>query len=154
MTTSQTTPFLSEVLSGETIPAGKLAYFRARLADRFYSLVLEKYIQMEKESGLTRAELARRIRRKPEQITRWFGSPGNWTIETISDLFLGMGCEPALGVEELNKAVAAPQRAGQILANAPAPDADYDDPMANPIERLFLSQKNNSQSASTAPWNL
>jgi len=92
MTMSQTT-FLSDVTSGEPIPAGKLAYFQARLSNLLHEAVLSRFIKLEKERGFTRADLARRIGRKPEQVTRWFGSPGNWTLETISDLLIGMECE-------------------------------------------------------------
>lgn len=94
MTTSQENSFLSEIQSGEPIPVAKLAYFRGRLSNRIHALVLEEFARLENEKKITRAELARRIARKPEQITRWLGTPGNWTFDTFSDLLLGMGCEP------------------------------------------------------------
>lgn len=121
MTAFRQNTFLSEIISGEPIPIGKLAYFRARLADRIYELVLEKYISLE-ETGFTKAELARRINRKPEQITRWFGSPGNWTIETVSDLLLGMGCEPTLSISSLSviQTKNQTQQAGHALGSVVA----------------------------------
>ena len=88
MNTFQKTPFLSEILNGDTIPIGTLSYFRERFRDRLYDLVMEEFLKQEAENGLTRAEVARRIGRRPEQITRWFGAPGNWTLETVSDLLL------------------------------------------------------------------
>ncbi len=103
MTTSQQNTFLSEILEGQPIPTGKLAYFRARLSNRIHELVLEEFMRLEKEGKVTRAELARRINRKPEQVTRWLGAAGNWTIDTFSDLLLGMGCEPDLSIISLNK---------------------------------------------------
>jgi hypothetical protein len=111
------TTLLSEVLSGEKIPIGKLAYFRARLTNHLHSLVLEKFLSLKSESGLTRAELARRIGRKPEQVTRWFGSPGNWTLETVSDLLMGMGCELDPQLKEL-----ATHLDSQVLAHSNAFD--------------------------------
>ena len=90
MTTSQRKPFLSEVLNEDRIPLGKLSYFRERFRDRLYDLVLDEFFKQESETGLTRAEVARRIGRRPEQITRWFGAPGNWTLETVSDLLLAI----------------------------------------------------------------
>lgn len=83
-------PFLSEVLNGERIPLGTLSYFRERFRDRLYDLVMEEFLKQNTETGLTRAEVARRIGRRPEQITRWFGAPGNWTLETVSDLMLAI----------------------------------------------------------------
>ena len=90
MNTSQKKPFLSEVLNGEKIPLGTLSYFRERFRDRLYDLVMEEFLKQDAETGLTRAEVARRIDRRPEQITRWFGAPGNWTLETVSDLLLAI----------------------------------------------------------------
>lgn len=65
---------------------GELAYYRARLKNRLHQLVLREF----ENSGITRAELARRIRKKPEQITRWLNSPGNLRLDTVSDLLLGI----------------------------------------------------------------
>ncbi len=90
MNTSQKKPFLSEVLDGEKIPLGTLSYFRERFRDRLYDLVAEEFLKQEKEGNLTRAEVARRIGRRPEQITRWLAAPGNWTLETVSDLLLAV----------------------------------------------------------------
>ena len=47
-------------------------------------------MRQEKETGLNQKKLARRIRRKPEVINRWLSSAGNWELDTISDLLLGM----------------------------------------------------------------
>lgn len=89
MTTSQTR-FLSEIVANEPIPPGKLAYFRERFRDRLYELVVSEFLKKEQAGEITRADLARRIGRKPEQITRWLGAPGNWTLETVSDLLLAI----------------------------------------------------------------
>lgn len=100
MTTSQTS-FLSEILSGQPIPIGKLAYFRARLSNRIHELVLSEFMRLSEGGKITKAELAKRIGRKPEQVTRWLGASGNWTIETLSDLLLAMGREPKLALIDL-----------------------------------------------------
>jgi hypothetical protein len=42
---------------------------------------------------LTQAELARRIGKRPEVVNRMLGSPGNWRIDTISDLLVGIAAE-------------------------------------------------------------
>ena len=90
MTIYQKKPFLSEILGGDKIPLGTLSYFRERFRDHLYDLVMEEFLKQEEVSGLKRAEIARRIGRRPEQITRWFGAPGNWTLETVSDLLLAI----------------------------------------------------------------
>lgn len=103
MTTSQQNTFLSDLFTRESIPIGKLAYFRGRLSNRIHELVLEAFAHLEAAGGITRADLARRIGKKPEQITRWLGNPGNWESDTVSDLLLGMGFEPRLSLIDLRK---------------------------------------------------
>lgn len=103
MTTYQQDSFLSEILEGEKIPLGKLAYFRERLRNRLYDLVINEFLKQEKTKNLTRADVARRIGRRREQVTRWFGAPGNWTIDTVSDLMLAMGTEPNFSIGSLRE---------------------------------------------------
>lgn len=100
MNTSQKS-FLSDVLNVDRIPIGKLAYFRGRLTNRIHALVLEEFDLLSKADKINKAQLAKRIGREPAQVTRWLGSPGNWTIETFSDLLLAMGYEPTISVRNL-----------------------------------------------------
>lgn len=84
--------FLREIIRGEPIPDGKLAYFGASLCNLFHQAMLSRFGEAEK-NGLTKRELARRIGKKPEQITRWLSYPGNLTLDTIAAIFVGMGIE-------------------------------------------------------------
>ena len=99
MITSHQKQFLSEVLGDGPISQGKLAYFRARLKNRIHDAVLSQFAA----SGITKAQLARRLDKKPEQITRWLSSPGNWTLDTWSDLLLGMKSEPSASIKEFEE---------------------------------------------------
>jgi hypothetical protein len=148
MSTSQM-QFLTEILEGEVIPLGKLAYFRERLRNRLHQLVIREFVRQEDINRLTRAELARRIGRAPEQITRWLGAPGNWTLDTVSDLMLGMGTEPAFDIEHLADRVAGaaasglpkPSTAqGQQVAELPARSkpsiSQQERRHANPFQRV------------------
>jgi hypothetical protein len=126
MSTSQT-PFLTEILEGEVIPLGKLAYFRERLRNRLHQLVIREFVRQEDIHRLTRAELARRIGRAPEQITRWLGAPGNWTLDTVSDLMLGMGTEPRFDIEHLADRIAA--QAAAAASGLPKPSTDQKQPV-------------------------
>lgn len=91
MTISQT-PFLPDLKSDDAIPQVRLAYLQERTRNQLFQFILKKYIEAE-AGGLTKAKLARRIHRSPEVITRLLGSPGNWTISTISDLLAGIADE-------------------------------------------------------------
>ncbi|MFA4994672.1 MAG: hypothetical protein WC521_05145 [Bdellovibrionales bacterium] len=87
------TSFLSEILDEKAeIPEGKLAYFRERLRHRLYDFIVSGFLEKERNNRLTRSDLARRIHKSREQITRWLASPGNWEIDTISDLTLAIFC--------------------------------------------------------------
>jgi hypothetical protein len=103
--TSQKEQFLSEIQDPQPtpIPPEKLAYFRARLKNRLYDYVASRLIA-ERQSGtrsVSQSDLAKRLSKKPEQITRWLGAPGNWTLETLSDLLLAIsGNELPLPNEE------------------------------------------------------
>ena len=94
------TSFLSEVLSGSAIPPGKRVYFQERLRNRLYSMVLSEFSARAKAEGLTQASVATRIQKRPEQVNRWLASPGNWTLDTVSDLLL------AIAGSELNFSIA------------------------------------------------
>jgi hypothetical protein len=100
MTTRQIS-FLSEILNGERIPIGKLAYFRARLSNTLHRLVLREFGKLSQDGKINKSILANRIGRKPEQVTRWLGGPSNLTLDTISDLLLGMGYEPTIALTAL-----------------------------------------------------
>jgi hypothetical protein len=94
VTTSQT-PFFSELASGHNgppIPEAKRAYFQARLRNRLFNFIVEKFLQ-EQQRGLTKAALARRIGKTPDVVNRWLGAPSNLTLDTVSDLLLGIGAE-------------------------------------------------------------
>lgn len=100
-TTSRREQFSFEDFKGRTIPLAIMGYFRGRLQNRLYDLVVREFLKQEAEGRLTKAEVARRIGRRPEVISRWLGAPGNWTLDTVSDLMLAMGAELEFSVVAL-----------------------------------------------------
>jgi|SRR6185437_13121766 len=70
-----------------------LVYFRTRCRNRFYQTVVAYFAEQAKENGLTKAELAKLLNKDPGQVNRWLSGPGNWTLDTISDLLLAMNAE-------------------------------------------------------------
>jgi hypothetical protein len=82
---------LSEPAGAERVSEGTLAYFRARNRRRLYQLVVDEF----ERSGLSQADLARRLGKGTDLVCRWLGSPGNWTADTVSDLlFATSSAEP------------------------------------------------------------
>jgi len=93
MTTSAMREILSEISSGQKIRPKTIGYFEGRLSGLVHQALLGMLRTMEKQEGFSRRRLAHRLGKKPEQITRWFSSPANLTVATISSLFLGAGYE-------------------------------------------------------------
>lgn len=94
--------FLSEVHKGEKIPLRVLSFFRARLQSRLWDLVVGEFQHKSATKGLTKADVARRLDCRPEQVTRWLATPGNWTTDTASDLMLAIGgAELGLSISRL-----------------------------------------------------
>jgi transcriptional regulator with XRE-family HTH domain len=100
--------FLTQVLSelevghdGPVIPEAKRVYFQYRLRDRFFDFIRGRF-EREETNGLTRAKLARRIGKSPEVISRWLNAPSNLTLDSISDLMIGIAAEePEFGGKSL-----------------------------------------------------
>lgn len=94
MTTFQTR-LLSEVAAGHDgppIPEAKRVYFQERFRGRFFEFLIERFL-LAQAHGLTKAKLARRIGKSPEVINRWLGAPSNLTLDSVSDLILGISAE-------------------------------------------------------------
>lgn len=89
MTTSQKSSVLSQIESDDPIPAGTMAYLRQRVRNNYFEFVLSKFREAE-AGGLTKAKLARRIGKTQDRISHMLGAPGNWTIDTATELLIGI----------------------------------------------------------------
>ena len=96
MTISQTQ--LDQALSEPEIKKFWLGYFQESFREEIHQRLLELF-EILKGGGFTRSDLAKKIGRRPEQVTRWLSSPNNLESDTISDLGLGMGVIPRLTFE-------------------------------------------------------
>jgi hypothetical protein len=89
------TQLLNEIQAGHDgsiIPESKRVYFQQRQRDRFFDFIVGCFMR-EQPNGLTKAKLARRIGKPPEVINRWLSAPSNLTLDSISDLLLGICAE-------------------------------------------------------------
>lgn len=94
MTTFQTR-LMNEIAAGHNgppIPEAKRVYFQERFRGRFFEFMIERFL-LAQAHGLTKAKLARRIGKPPEVINRWLGAPSNLTLDSVSDLLLGISAE-------------------------------------------------------------
>ena len=96
-TSPRTSILLSELESrrraSEPLSEKTLAYHRRRLQNRFHELVLRAFIEQKKSTGLTQKQLAILTRHRAEEINRYLNVAGNWTLNTISDLLLGLAVD-------------------------------------------------------------
>ena len=86
MTSSQSTSTLAEPDGDVKISPSTLAYFSARNRRKIYSTVISEF----KKSKLTQAQLARRMGQRTDVICRWLSGPGNYTLDTVSNLIFGI----------------------------------------------------------------
>lgn len=85
MSTSPTTT-LSKPTGDAKISKGIFGYLRTLNRQRAYDLVVREF----KKSGLSGADLSRRMGRAPEVISRLLNRPGNWEADTFSDLMFAI----------------------------------------------------------------
>ncbi|MEC9165915.1 MAG: hypothetical protein VX596_02360 [Pseudomonadota bacterium] len=117
--------FLTPPRDGQKTPFVTRAYFRQRQRDRLFDLVHAEF----RKSGLTQAELARRMGRRPEVVSRMLGAPGNWRLDTVSDLLFAIsGAEAAFTTrypmaESASDAAAPADAVATPAAPSPAPTA-------------------------------
>lgn len=83
-----------------------IGYFR----EKFRGEVNDQLLEAFRASGITKADIARKLDRRPEQITRWLSAPCNLEADTISDLALAFGHMPkivfvAVGAAQSNNRV-------------------------------------------------
>ena len=96
MPTSRATFTLSKPLGESRVPLSTFGYFRARNKRRAYDLVMKEF----RRSGLSQATLARRLGKGTDRVCRMLGGPGNWTLDTMSDLLFAIsGSEPVYSLQ-------------------------------------------------------
>jgi len=85
MSTSRTT-VLFDPTSTEKISAGTFAYIAARNRQSLYNLLVREF----KKSGLTQADLARRLGKTTDVVCRWLSRPRNMETDTASALLFAI----------------------------------------------------------------
>ncbi len=85
MTTSPTTS-LFDPKSTDKISAGTFAYISARNRQNLYNLIIKEF----KKSGLTQADLARRLGKTTDLVSRWFSRPRNMEVDTASEILFAI----------------------------------------------------------------
>ena len=90
MTTFRKTPVKSEMSGDDPLSDYALGYLNERVRNSFYDYVLRRFHEAAERDGLTKARLAKRLGIAPARVTRLLGAPGNWTLDTVSELLVGI----------------------------------------------------------------
>lgn len=86
-------PFSFYASSVEPLNDAEKAYFRAKMRRRVHGMILRRFGEMSENDIALRSLLAERLGVHRSQVTRWLASPSNLTLDTLSDLMLGMNRE-------------------------------------------------------------
>lgn len=100
MTTFQKTPVRFEIVGDEPLSDYTLGYLNQRVRNSFYDYVLRRFHDAAEHEDLTKAKLARRLGVTPSRVTRLLGSPSNWTLDTVSELLVGICREELQPISE------------------------------------------------------
>lgn len=90
---------LMSALSEPKLEKFWLNYFRENFRGEINDLLIELF----KSAALSKADIARKLDRRPEQITRWLSAPNNLESDTISDIALSLGCVPKIRFERVGE---------------------------------------------------
>ena len=94
--------------SRKGVSDAELAYAREYFRNMIFGELISAFDRAASaDATFTRAELARRSQKRPEQITRWMASPGNMTIDVLSDLMFAMGTDPSSILRQPSPATAS-----------------------------------------------
>ncbi len=92
MTTSQKTPIQSELEGDAPLSPGTLGYLCANTRDAYFDYVHQKLAEAEAR-GVKRKDIARRMGKSPARFSHIIGAPGNWTLDTITELLAAIAGE-------------------------------------------------------------
>lgn len=98
---------LDQALSESEINKFWLGYFQESFREELHAQLLEMFEFWKSSKGVSRADLARKIGRRPEQVTRWLSAPANLEADTVSDMALGMGFLPRVRFEPVSDVFSA-----------------------------------------------
>ena len=92
------------------IPKDELDYYAAILKSSIFHQLITTFLRKQKEEGLTRTTIARRLGVSPSLITRRLDGDANMTLETLSHLAHAMNCRIETNLTDLSATTAARRR--------------------------------------------
>ncbi|MGU3668200.1 hypothetical protein ACLBX9_28780 [Methylobacterium sp. A49B] len=139
MTTSPKTLVLSDISGAAPLPDGTKEYLRQRVRQAFFSSVREKLATAER-AGLKRSDLARRMGKGKANLSHLLAMPGNWTLDTYTDLLVHISQEEPVPSSK-PYAGRAKSNHGPIVLRDPSPapvKLDVSPPGANSGSQSYI----------------
>jgi transcriptional regulator with XRE-family HTH domain len=127
--------------------AYEASYFEQRFRNRIYEVVIKAVEEAAASNKWKRKDLAARSGKKAPQITKWLSGPGNWTLDTVSNLLYAIDAELDFKVTKfsgkrkanefhpLNNPIAAPLQTKVLAARSTAEEDARIDPAAQGVFR-------------------
>lgn len=92
------------------------AYDRLVRQEELILDVTERLTEALRDTGMTRAELARRLGRTPGFVSQVFAGGRNLTLRTISDVAAALSLRPALELSPVRESASRPVQRMAVLA--------------------------------------
>ena len=152
-----TLPTMSSSFSSENderIPGSLQAYMRGRTKSRVYDMVLKEF----EKSNLTQTQLAKRMGRRQDVLCRLLGSPGNWTLDTVSDLLFAisaaeLGCTLEYPLEQPTRNYGLPDwlanDGARAMANVPVANVQRSVSRQSGVKRVEAGNVNGDPKTTT-----
>jgi hypothetical protein len=86
MDTYHTTSALSNPVGDDRISDGVFEYLQTRNRMRVFTVVHSEFAK----SGITKTALAKRMGKGADRVCHLLGAPGNWTLDTASDVLFAI----------------------------------------------------------------
>lgn len=122
-------------LRDEEIPKSTIRYFTRRFQHELHELVSSEVRRVLGEGLISQRKLANRLGKDAAQINRWLGAPGNWTLDTVAQLMVGVAVDPRSVLKPLRERRHPVAIAAQVAASGTLEGiAEFDD--SGPALRL------------------
>jgi hypothetical protein len=92
VTILQRMPIKAEIEGSGRLSPGTMGYLCALTREAYFDYVHQKLAEAEAK-GATRASIAARMGKSPSRLSKILGAPGNWTLDTITELLAAIAKE-------------------------------------------------------------
>lgn len=82
-------------LSEDVVPMETLVFFRHHIQNVVHDVIAREFHKLAAAGEMNNGRLAHRIRRDAGRVSKWLSWPSNMTLNSISDLMVGLAIDPS-----------------------------------------------------------